>query len=267
MRPSYWQSQTTQQPLFPELEWSKPENRMYAGKLLVIGGNVHEFAVPAEAYNAALTAGIGTARVLLPDALRKIVGPLIPEADFAPSTPNGSFSKKALTELLLGSNWADAILVAGDLGRNSETAITLESFLAKYPGKTILTNDAVDYVTSSPKTALNRSDTLLVLSFSQLQRLAQAARTTQAITFSMDLLHIVEWLHQFTRTYKMALIVKHLDQILVALDGQVSTTKINNDQKIWRARTAATASVWWLQHPNKPFEALTAAIISRQPRG
>ncbi len=261
MKPSYWHSQTKDKPLFPELEWSRPENKLHAGKLLVLGGNLHGFAAPAGAFGYAEQAGAGTVRVILPDAIRKIVGAILPEADYAPSTPSGSFSQKALSEVLQGAAWADGVLVAGDLGRNSETAILLESFLAKHHGQVTLTKEAVDYATSAPLTTLNRENTLLVLSLAQLQRLGIAARMPSAVKFSMDLLHLVEWLHDFTTQHKPHIIVKHLEYLLVAVDGQVSSTKLANPSEMWRIKTAATASVWWMQHPSKPFEALTAAIV------
>src|SRR5688572_16228703 len=241
MRPSYWVSQDQDKPLFPELEWSRPENRAFAGKLLVVGGNAHGFAAPAEAYGDALQAGIGTARVLLPDATRKVVIAVMPEADFAPSTPSGSFGLKALIELLDLGNWADGVLIAGDLGRNSETAVLLESFLTKFRGQVTLTKDAADYVASTPHSALDRQDTLLVLSLSQLQRLAVAAKHPSAITFNMDLLHIVEWLHEFSQSHQLSIIVKHLDNVFVAKDGRVSTTKLSEEKPIWRLKAAAGA--------------------------
>lgn len=262
MKPDYWLTQTKDKPLFPELEWSRPENRAMAGKLLIIGGNVHGFAAPAEAYTMATKAGIGTARVLLPDAVRKIVGQFLENGEFAPSTPSGSFSQRALTELIVHSNWADAILFAGDLGRNSETAILMEKFLAKSSLATTLTKDAVDYATTAPHTVLNRQTTLLVLSLSQLQRLCVAAKFTRPITFSMDLLHLVDWLHDFTSLHQPHIVVKHLDHVLVAVEGRVSSTTLSAEKPIWRVETAARASVWWLQNPNKPFEALTASLLS-----
>ena len=263
MRPDFWQVQTKDKPLFPELAWSRPENRLHAGKLLIIGGNVHGFAAPAEAYAEATRAGVGVARVLLPEAVRKIVGPLIENGEFAPSTPaSGSFSQKALNDLLVHANWADGVLLAGDLGRNSETAILLEKFLEKSRLAVTLAKDAVDYVTSAPQIALNRPDTLLVLSLSQLQRLGIAAKFTRPLTFSMDLLHLVDWLHEFTQSHSLLLIVKHHDQLCVAVDGKVSTMQTSTKEDIWRVRVAAHASVWWLQNPNKPFEALTVATRS-----
>lgn len=260
----YWHKQTPDKPLFPQLAWSRPEHRMSAGKLLVIGGNLHGFAAAAEAFAEGERAGVGTARALLPDALQKIVGIIINAAEFAPSTPSGSFSQKALGEALSLGHWADGTLFAGDLGRNAETAILIEKFLAKHTGPVTLTKDAVEYVSSLPQTILEREQTLLVLSFSQLQRLAVAAKVPQAVRFGMDLLQLVDWLHEFTTTYAPFIIVKHLDTVFIAVDGQVSTTRALHHKPLWRLKTATHASVWWLQNPSKPFEALTASLLEHR---
>jgi len=264
MENGFWQRQNAGKPLFAELAWSRPENRQLAGKLLVVGGNLHGFAAPAEAYAEAVRAGIGTARVLLPDAVQKIIGPVLENGEFAPSTPSGSLSRKALGDVLAAANWADGVLLAGDFGRNSETAVLIEKVLADFSGQLTLTKDAADYATSAPAAMLHRPNTLLVISLSQLQRLGVAAKFARPATFSMDLLHTVEWLHDFTTQFAPHIIVKHLDQIFVAANGRVSTTNLpdENNQPIWRARTAAHASVWWLQQPRKSFEALTASIIA-----
>lgn len=256
----YWVRQTAGQPAFIDIQWSRPENKKHAGKLLIIGGNLHGFSAPASAYNQAEKSGIGTARVLLPDAIHKIVGKFLPEASYGPSTPSGSFASRSLADWLEQSAWADGVLIAGDLGRNSETAIVMEGFLSKYQGKITLTKDAVDYVVAAPQTALDQMETTLVLSFAQLQKLATNARFTTAFTFDMDLIRLVDALHQFTAENPIQLIVKHLDMIIVAVGGQVSTTKLTTDLPIWRVTTAATAAVWWLQHPTQSFQALTTAV-------
>jgi hypothetical protein len=106
---------------------------------------------------------------------------------------------------------------------------------------------------------LDREQTLLVLSLSQLQRFAIAARTPQAVTYQMDLLHLVEWLHDFSAAHRLYLMVRHHNHVAVAVDGRVSTTRMGHDLPVWRLRYAACASVWWLQNPSKPFEALTTA--------
>jgi len=68
MEHTYWQKQASEKPLFPDIAWSKPEMRSFAGKLAIVGGNKLGFAGVAEAYGTALEAGVGEVRVLMPDA-------------------------------------------------------------------------------------------------------------------------------------------------------------------------------------------------------
>ncbi len=248
-------------PLFPELLWSRPENRRLAGKLLIIGGNLHGFAAPAEAYKLSVEAGIGTAKVLLPDALKATVGSVLENGEYAPSTPSGSFSKQALAEMLDHAAWADGVLLAGDLGRNSETAVTLEQFLQKTPGIITLTKDSVDYFYTSPKTVLGRPATTIVLSIAQLQKLCLAAKFLSPITFSMDLMKLAASLEALTTEYPCSLVVQHAQHLIVAHGGRSCAAPNTEDEAIWRVRTAARCCVWELQHPSKPFEALATAIL------
>lgn len=262
MTPDYWTKQSADQPLYPDMLWSRPENRAYAGKLLIIGGNIYGFSAPAEAYAAAAKAGIGTARVLLPDALQKTIGRAFEAGEFAPSTPSGSFAQTALAEALAMANWADGVLLAGDLGRNSETAIVLEKLADTYSGQLTLTKDAADYFTSAPASIIIRPETLFVISIAQLQKLAMKARFTIAFTFDMDILRFVGALHEFTTVHPVALIVRHLDHIFVAAAGRVSSNRFDNAPEIWRVATATHAATWWLQNPAKGFEAFTTALVS-----
>lgn len=258
----YWRRQTPGEPLFPDVLWSRPEQKTTAGKLLVIGGNLHAFATPAEAYNEAEKAGVGTVRVILPDAIKNIVGRIMEHVEYAPSTPSGSFSQPALAELLDTARWSDGVLLAGDLGRNSETAILLEKFASKYSGQLTLAKDAADYVVSSPEIIRGRENTLLVLSFAQLQKLATAVGFDKPFTFDMDLLRLVEGLHAFTEMFTSHIIVKHLDQIHCAVNGQVVSTRLEQDVDIWRVKTATHAAVWWLQNPGRPLESFATSLTS-----
>lgn len=261
MQRDYWHKQTTAQPLFPDMQWSRPETKALAGKLLIVGGNAMGFAAAAEAYALARKAGVGSTRVLLPIALQKSVGKIFEAGEYAPSTPSGSFATAALGELLPMAHWADGTLLAGDLGRNSETAIVIESFLTKHPGQVTLTKDAIEYISSQPALIQHRENTLLVLSFSQLQKLATSMKLPKAFSSQMDLLRTVDALHELTVAYPFAVIIKHLDTIFVSVGGQVSSTPCQADEKIWRLRIASAASVWWLQNPQKSFAALTTSII------
>jgi ADP-dependent NAD(P)H-hydrate dehydratase / NAD(P)H-hydrate epimerase len=255
----YWQKQTGDKPLFPDLLWSRPENRAFAGKLLIIGGNLHGFAAPAESFGEANKAGIGVAHVVLPDMLTKTVGKLFPEAEFVPSTPSGSFAQKALGELLPAAGWADGVLLAGDFGRNSETAILLEKFAGKHVGQLTIAGDAADYFLATPAPVLDRPDTLLALNFTQLQKLAIAAHHTQAFTSRLDLLHFIEALHGFSLMHPAFFLVDHLEHTFVAVDGKVSSVPDTAGNIL---KPATHAVVWWLQNPGKSYEAISTALVA-----
>ena len=264
MDTSYWRTQTTTKPLFPDIEWAKPEQRSQAGRLGIVGGNKLGFAGVAEAYGRALSTGIGEARVLLPDALKKSIPPIITDTVFAASNPSGSLSKDAAPELHALAAWATGILFVGDAGRNSETAILYEDFLRSYDGPIILTRDAVDLVKNSSQALVERPQTLLVLSFAQLQKLFQSVYYPKILTFSMQLAQLVDAVHKFTITYPVTIAVLHKDHLVVAHDGQVTTTEWGNAMAIWRGSVATVAACYALWHPAKPLEAVTASLVTEQ---
>jgi hypothetical protein len=258
---TYWHKQTPTEPLFPDLQWSRPQTKATAGKLLIVGGNIQSFAAAGTAYSEAVSAGIGSTRVILPDRLQKTVSQLFPAAEYAPSTPSGSFGRQALAELLDHAAWADGVLLAGDLGRNSETAVLLEQFIEKFQGQLTITQDAADYFIQAPQKLLVRQKTLFVISFAQLQKLATGAHFATALTSDMDFLRLIDALHEFTEQHQISIVTEHLNSLFVAVNGQVSTTKPAAKSSVWEIKTAAQAAVWWLQNPSKPYEALSTAII------
>ncbi|MDQ3064827.1 MAG: hypothetical protein M3Q36_00975 [bacterium] len=259
----YWQKQLQQSPLFPDILWSRPENRMGAGKLLIIGGSNIGFAAVGEAYGAAQNSGAGMVRVLLPDVLRKTVLPLIPEAEFASSTPSGSFAKEALNEWLIQAHWADCVLLAGDVGRNSETSILLDLFLEKFKGPITITKDCVDYFYSQPELIINRESTVVVLSVDQLQKIATKLHYEKPFLLSMGLMLVVQGLYDFTIKYpNVTIVTKELEHIIVAHNGRVSSTKLSSQLDKWRVSSAAAAATFWMQNPSKPFEAITTSLVA-----
>lgn len=263
---TYWHKQNPDTPLYPDLLWSRPESKQRAGKLLIIGGNSFGFSAVGEAYAAAVSGGAGSVRVLLPEAIRKVVGRVMEHAEFAASNPSGGFGKEALGELLAQAAWADCVLWAGDLGHNSETTILLEQFLSKHLGQVVLAGDTLDLTYGTPAMVCRRPDTLAVASFAQLQKLAAAIRFPAAFRLGMNLLQLVEALHEFTQKFPAHIVVKQREQLLVASGGNVSSTLLEPDLEKWRTRTASQASVWWLQNPSKTFEALTTAVAVQSPR-
>ena len=252
MADTFWQKQSAAKPLFPDLMWSRPENKQARGKLLVIGGNLHAFTAVSQAYGDAEKAGVGTVRALLPNSLQRSLARVFPEADFAASTPNGSFSRQALSELLDAAAWADGVLLAGDFGKNSETAVLLENFIQKYSGPLTLSGDSFDFFMNCPELLLQRRRTVLAGSFGQLQKLA--ASSSVVIKHDMNLSNLVERLHDWSQVVQTAVCLEHDGQAIVAVSGQVSTTPIKNSRTL-----TAYMTVWQLQHPGKLFEALTCA--------
>lgn len=259
MSADYWLRQQADDPLFPDVVWSRPQSRVTAGKLTIIGGNSHGFGAPGMAYNTALESGIGVCRVVLPDAIKKIVKGLLPDADFAPSTPSGSFSQLALDTLLSNALWGDAVLLCGDIGRNSETAILLEKFVAHYTNPLCITQDAVDYFKETPLQLVDRPKTLIALSLSQLQKMFIATPSITPIMLSMTTQQLVEALHEYTQNHPACIITMHNGLVFVAQNGQVATQ--HDERKIWRVVTSARASVFWLQNPDSQFESATTSLI------
>lgn len=260
---SYWYKQLPKAPLYPDIEWSKPEHRDRSGNLGIVGGNKLGFAGVAEAYSTALNTGVGSVRVLLPDALRKTIPNSITDTIFGATNPSGSLAKEAQTEMHAIGQWANQVLLIGDAGRNSETAILYENFLVDYTGPLTITRDAVDLIKNSAITLVDRPDTLIVVSFAQLQKLFQSVYYPKILTFSMQLTSLVEALHKFTITYPTAITVLHKDYLLVAKGGKVTSTEWLNPMAIWRGTVATRAAAYWLWNPGSVIEAVTASLISK----
>lgn len=241
--------------------WSRPENKRQAGKLLIVGGNKFGFAAVGSAYAAAQKAGIGTMRVLLPNALERTVGKLLPEAEFAPSTPSGSFSRPSLDRLLELSGWADGVLLAGDFGRNSETAIMLERFLNEYQGQVTVQHDGLDYFWQTKSVALNRPATNMVVNLGKLQKIAKNNWPRTPILQSMALAEMVNWLHERTIENKIGIITKQDEFYLGSIDSEVISSPAKPEQA-WQTEIGAYIAVWGIQQPSKPLESLASALYS-----
>jgi len=261
MEHPYWSKQTHDKPLYPDIEWSKPEQKSLSGRLAIIGGNKLGFAGVAESYQVALQTGAGEVRVLLPDVLRKTIPTSITDAIFAATNPSGSLARDGLTEMKAIGVWATGVLLVGDAGRNSETAIVYEDFIRDYHGPLTITRDAVDLIKHSSQTVIERPDTLLIVSFAQLQKLFQLVYYPKVLTFSMQLTSLVEALHKFTITYPISITVLHKDQLLMASGGDVTSTPWENPMAIWRGNTAAKAASYWLWNPGKVVQSVTASLL------
>lgn len=260
MELTYWRKQTSSEPLFPDIEWSKPERRDQSGKLLIIGGNKLGFAAVAESYQSSLSTGVGEVKVLVPDCLKSVVPSAMTDVLFSACTPSGGLSKDALPDMQASSAWADSVLLIGDAGRNAETALAYEKFISTYSGQLTVTRDAIDLVKNNPHLLVERVDTLLVVSFAQLQKLFQGVYYPKILTFNIQLMQLVENLHKFTSTYPCTIVTLHKDTLIIAHDGQVITQKWEEPMAIWRGSVATKAAAYWLWNHDKPIQAVTQSI-------
>lgn len=258
----YWKRQSPDTPLFPDIAWQKPEQKSLAGKLLIIGGNAHGFAAVAQSYQDAIAAGAGECRVILPDALKKTIQQSAFDCVFVPTNASGGITKESFNQLSAAAIWADMLLFIGDAGRNSETAVVYEQLLRTMPDKpAVITRDAIDLLKSITGDLLGRDNTILIVTFAQLQKVFQAVYYPRTLLFSMQLSHVVDALHKFTFTYPATVVTFHQNHIIVAKNGQVSTTPWDNPMLIWRGSVAAKAATYAMHNHAQIFKAITASLV------
>lgn len=258
---SFWRTQSSTKPLFPDIEWNKPEQKAHAGKLTILGGNKLGFMAVSDAYGMAEKLGAGQIRAVLPDALKRSFPASITDALFIPSNVSGGFSRDAIPEIISAANWADVVLLVGDMGRNSETAMACEQLLDKFSGHLVVTRDAVELLKPVAERLVSREKTTLVLSFAQVQKLFQSVYYPKILSFSMQLMQFVDALHKFTITYPVTIVTFHQNQLVVAHGGDVVTQEFDEPMAIWRGLTATKAACYLLWTPTKPLEAITSSFI------
>ncbi len=251
----FWQKQS-EKPLFEDLIWSKPENKKYAGKLLIIGGQSGEFAHVASAFEAADKAGAGHIRVLLPESLRKLAQ-IIPEVEFAPSNKSGSFARTALAEWFNGSEWAEHVLLAGDFGKNSETTTIIDGFLLRAVRPVTLNLEAILSVGINLE-QLVKMPLTLVIDRALLQKIGIALGLSVPIKSTTPSARLAEIIHQISVGNKANLVIQDEGQIWVAVAGNVVSTRAKT---IDNTKLSAASAVWLMQNSSKPLEALATACF------
>lgn len=260
MQHEYWRKQEPGKPLFPDIEWSKPERKDLAGKLGIIGGNKLGFAGVAESYQTALKTGVGSAKVLLPDSLKRSVPASLLDVIYGPTNPSGGLSGEALPELQALGQWSSGILLAGDAAKNSETALLYENFVSQYEGQLTITRDAIDLLTHTAHELIERDNTTIVASFAQAQKLFRAVHYPKMLTFNMTLLAAIEAMHKFTITYPVAITVLHKDTLVISHQGNIVTQAWDSPMAIWRGETAAKIASYQLWTPDNKIRAIATAI-------
>lgn len=256
MNADYWQKQSAKKPLFSDILWSKPERKV--GRLAIVGGNSRGFSAAARAFSIAEKLGVGDIKVLLPASLKNNFSPAF-DVTFLPANPSGGLAKKALPEMRAAAEFAKITLVIGDLGANSETAALLEDFVAQTESPIFIARDAVDLVANSSENILNRANVHLILSLSQLQKLAKNVYYPRVITFSEGAAQIAETLHKFTLTFPASATLWHAGQLFFAQNGRVFSQDFGQPMRVWSGEIAARETVFAAWFPESD---LAKSVVS-----
>ncbi|MCE7936964.1 hypothetical protein DYH10_04240 [Candidatus Saccharibacteria bacterium CPR2] len=253
-----WQNK---EPLFPDILWSRPENKKLAGKILLIGGNKNSFNLISTAFANVNQAGVGEARVVLPDSLKPLLQDSFKGQVFVPSTKTSEISREATQEIISLANDANGILLPGDIGKNSETSTLVLDILKQLNQQITLSGDSLQLISTEVDFIVTRNNTCLVPNFSQLQQLFKQIRYPKPVISTMPVQALADILAEFTSLNSIIIVTKHNNQVLVARGGKVSATKHSTQLDDWQVKTATLSSVFWLQNPGKPFEAITTGIF------
>lgn len=278
---SYWQKQSKS--LYPDLIWNLPERK--TGNLVIVGGNIQTFSTVIRISEyAAKTFPFASVKTLLPDALRGKL-PTLSNLELLPSTASGSFAESFQLKTFIAR--ADATLVIGDLSKNSATAVALADSISEtsaqnspnsglehsnsntddtnFPKPLVLTRDSVDLLVPEAGRWLLRKNIFVVASMAQLQKLFRAVYYPRILLLSQPLLSTVETLHKFTLTYPCTIVTFQEGNIIVASNGNISTTKLVDTTysplTLWSGQLATNLLAFNLYNPKKPFEASTAAVL------
>ncbi|MCL2094513.1 hypothetical protein FWH13_00075 [Candidatus Saccharibacteria bacterium] len=238
-----------EEPLFPEVEFSRPERKM--GKVAVIGGSGAGVAAESRAYERALLLGAEEVQAILPG--------------------DGQYFKMADKEAIAAAfAWADGVLLLGDLGRNAETAQVLSTVLEEavaddsLPKRLLITRDAVDVLLAKLPDLLDRPEVMLVLTFSQLQKLFKEVLYPKVLVMSLPLPTLADILHKFTLSYNVCIATVFNQELLVASGGEVTATNLvitnYNPLTVWSGDLAVAGLMYWVWG-NMSLKSVTAASI------
>ena len=260
----YWKVQRTNK-LFNDVDLDAPEQRRFAGKVLIIGGNRGQFFAVASALEAAKRMGAGEVRALMPDSLKNQV-PSTPELYFAPAEASGAFGKESLEAIRRQADWADAVILIGDCGKNAETSMAFADFLNKSEKPVFITRDAIETVMPGASDwGLREAETGLFLTMPQLQKFLRAIYYPKVVTLTMPTNQLIETLHKFTLSYQMSVTTFHNGLIIAAQDGEVYSQAITDTDytpiSLWSGQLLTRAVVARLWNQNRKFGHVMMAVI------
>jgi hypothetical protein len=261
----FWKKQGLK-PLFGEIDTERPDQKRFAGKLLIIGGNKGAFFAVANAMNEAHQMRVGEVRAIMPSSLKNQV-PSTPEVYFAEAEKSGAFGRNALNDLLIQAEWAEAIVLIGDMGKNAETTMVFAEFMKHCDKPLFVTRDAVDAVTPDVMNwaVAREGETSLLLTMPQLQKLLRTLYYPKVITLSMPTNQLIETLHKFTVSYELSIATFHNNQIIVAQHGEVVSEEIRDTSwtpiTLWSGALSIHEAVLRLWNPNAETRKVLASAL------
>ncbi len=248
----YWQKQTLEQPLFPDLFWDQPINQIKANNFCLIGGSSNEFKQISLAYNLFQQKKYHQLNIILPSSLKKIFQNYSTDLIFANSNQSGGFDLTAFGLIEEYSLKSDILSLIGDFSTNSETIILIEKIIQNIKKIKIISHDAII-------DNFQPNQTVIIINFKKLQKLLKNFHYHQAITSNMELMNLIEIINNFCQQFNLALIVEFNQNFIAFYNNQVSLTKAVNTVN-WETNLNVLSSYYLANNYNKIFEAISCAI-------
>lgn len=142
--------------LFPEILWKRPQNiyKRQCGKILILAGSRGMAGAATLATEAAFRSGAGVVLLGFPDALKDVYKKVLPDTMSMPleSTPAGSISIKAYSNIIKITTDIDIVAVGPGLSKNNETVKLIQKLITNIDKPLILDADGINALTD--KTSL-----------------------------------------------------------------------------------------------------------------
>lgn len=215
------------------------------------------------AYQAALATGVGQCKIAMPEGLRPLLKE-VPDCIFIPQTPSGTISSASYDELLRLANEADGVFITEDIGRNNETLSLIERLINNTATPLTVAGEVVLSLRYEPTILTQRAETLILLRSTQLQDMLRPLDLPIALTQRLNWQTYIERLEELSASFTQSHWLIDTEQWLhAASNGRVSSTRIDRTHQPpdFLTTAGAIATVCWLQHPDKPFEAITTAAF------
>ncbi len=245
------------EPLYPKVLWNRPVAARAAGRLLVLSGHSGDLNTPQTIYQSAQAAGIGDCRVVLPDAVRKLIGD-VEMASFVPSSPSGSLGRASLAAILDLANDYDTIAIGGGLSQNSETTMLVDSLLSMTDKPVILSDDALVLMKHQLKEIAQRPNSLILTDMVGLIKASGALGVAVNIRPDGGILNKVEILRNYLTAGKASYVVVGTE-LIVGVGDHVSVTPYELTAAAITGLATGVLGTFWTQ--NRTFEGLTTGAF------